>query len=285
MQRTQHAMPVMDREPALSGASSRSSRNDLGHGTDDTDHDVQTAERLARSTGLLYLLIAIFGMFAGTVTTNLVVAGDGVATADNILASLALLRGGLVAWIAVLFADIAVAITLLVLLKPVSPTLSLLAAAFRVVYVAIQGINLLNLFNALLLLTNPNYAAGFGPGQVNALALVSLEAFGTGFRIGLIFFGVHLIALGYLLFTSRYVPRVISSLVVAAGIGYSADSLGRLSVPDYSAVATAVLLTPAVAGELALTVWFLAKGVQLRRPAQLQHEGQGHAQAQSVSAV
>jgi hypothetical protein len=185
----------------------------------------------------------------------------------------------------VLFADVAVAITLFVLLKRVSPTLSLLAAAFRVVYAAMQAVNLLNLFKALFLLTNPNYGAGFGPRQVDALALFSLEAFGTGFRIGLVFFGIHLIALGNLLVTSRYVPRVIGILVVAAGVGYSADSLGRLLVPDYSAVATAVLLTPAVIGELGLTVWLLVKGVQIRRPAALQHEGQGHIQTQSVIAV
>ena len=276
MRRTQHRMPRVDRDPAFPGPAGQPV---------DALHmpQVRATERLARATGLLYLVVAILGMFAGTVSTTLV-AGDAAATADNVLASLALVRESLVAWIIVLFADVAVAITFFVLLKPISLTLSLLAAAFRVVYAAIQGINLLNLFNALFLLTNAGYGAGFGPGQVNALALFSLAAFGTGFRIGLVFFGAHLIALGYLLVASRYLPRVISSLVVAAGIGYLADSLGRLLVPDYSAIATAVLLTPAVAGEVGLTVWLLVRGVQIRRPAALRHEGQGHARTQSVIA-
>ena len=278
MRRTQHRMPRVDRDPAFPGPAGQPV---------DALHmpQVGATERLARATGLLYLVVAILGMFAGTVSTTLVVAGDAAATADNVLASVALVRGSLVAWIIVLFADVAVAITFFVLLKPISPTLSLLAAAFRVVYAAIQGINLLSLFNALFLLTNAGYGAGFGPGQVNALALFSLAAFGTGFRIGLVFFGAHLIDLGYLLVASRYLPRVISSLVVAAGIGYLADSLGRLLVPDYSAIATAVLLTPAVAGEVGLTVWLLVKGVHVRRPAALRHEGQGHARTQSVIAV
>jgi hypothetical protein len=168
------------------------------------------------------LIIAIFGMFAGTVSTNLAVAEDPASTPENVLASLALLRASLAAWIVVLFADIAVSITLFVLLKPVSPALSLLAAAFRVVYAAVQGINLFNLFNAVLLLTNSSFTAGFGPQQVNTLGLLSLETFGTGFRIGLVFFGVHLIVLGYLLFISRYVILVV---------GYTADSLGRLFMP------------------------------------------------------
>jgi hypothetical protein len=228
---------------------------------------VQGIKRLARITGLLYLVVAVFGMFAGTVSTSLIQAGDAATTADNILASQALVRGSLVAWIIVLFADVAVAVTFFVLLRAVSPTISLLAAAFRVVYAAVQGINLLNLFNALFVVTNANYGAGFDRGEVNALALFSLGAFGTGFRIGLLFFGIHLFALGYVLVASRYIPRVIGGLVVLAGIGYFADSLGRLLVPDYSAVATAVLLTLAAFCEIALVVWLLAKGVEVRRPA------------------
>ena len=128
----------------------------------DVDHHAMAAKRLARITGVLYLIIAIFGMFAGTVSTNLTIAGDPTASAGNVLASLALVRASLAAWIIVLFADIAVSITLFVLLKPVDPTLSLVAAAFRVVYVAIQSTNLLNLFNAVLLVTTSNIGAGFG---------------------------------------------------------------------------------------------------------------------------
>ena len=251
----------------------------------DVDHDAMAANRLTRITGVLYLIIAIFGMFAGTVSTNLTVAGDPTASAGNVLASLALVRASLAAWIVVLFADIAVSITLFVLLKPVSPTLSLVAAAFRVVYVAIQSTNLLNLFNAVLLLTNSNVGAGFGREQVNALSLLSLETFGTGFRIGLVFFGMHLIVLGYLFFTSRYLPRAISTLVIAAGIGYSADSLGRVLVPDYSAVATAVLLTPAAVGELAFTLWLIVRGVWIRRTGGLQQPDQSQPQGQRVIAA
>jgi Domain of unknown function (DUF4386) len=71
--------------------------------------------------------------------------------------------------------------------------------------------NLLNLFNALFLLTDPAYAAG--QGQVQPPALLSLQQFGTGFKLALVFFGAHLMCLGYLLFTSRYMPRGIGVLV------------------------------------------------------------------------
>lgn len=81
--------------------------------------------------------------------------------------------------------------------------------------------------------------------------------------VGLIMFGVHNLCLGYLLYRSRYVPRIFGVLLVAAGFGYIADSLCNFFVPNYSPIATAVLLAPALVGELGLTLWLLVKGVKL----------------------
>ena len=233
----------------------------------DFDHDAKAARRLGRITGCLYLIIGVLGMFAGSVSTGLLVPGDPAATTDNVLASVAVVRGSLAAWIVVVLADVTVAITLYVLLEPAGATLSALAAAFRVAYAAILGINLVNLTNALLLLTEPAYAAGVEQAQVQALALLSLEGFGTGFKLGLIFFGAHLMVLGYLLSTSRYLPRSVGVLVVAAGIGYLADSLGSLFAPGYGGLARALPMVPAVVGELALTFWLVIKGVSAPKAA------------------
>lgn len=235
----------------------------------DVKQDVWATQRLARIAGLFYLVVAIVGMFAGTVSTSFLVAGNASATANNVLASLAMFRWSLVAWVIGLLADVAVAVILFVILRPVSARLSLLAAGFRIVYAAWMAGNLLNLFNAQSILTGGAYKAAITPPQVDAQVVSSLQAFATGFHIGLVVFGVHLIALGYLLVRSRYVPRVIGILVVAAGIGYLTDNLGRLFVPGYSAfaVASAVLLTAASIGELVLTMWLLVKGVNVRRPA------------------
>lgn len=244
--------------------------------------DVRPIQRLARVTGLLYLLIAILGMFSGTVSAGFIAKGNAGATAHNILASPALFRGSLIAWIILLLADVAVAITLFVLLKPANKTLSLLAATIRAVYVAIVGISLPNLFNALSVVTSADYRTDLA--QHNAQALTSLNAFSTGFHLGLVIFGIHLALLGYLLFVSRYVPRVISVLVTAGGIGYVLDNLGLFFVPDYSTTASAVFLIPAVVGELGLTAWLLVKGVQVCRPAALGHRMQVQIEDENTAA-
>lgn len=87
-----------------------------------------------------------------------------------------------------------------------------------------------------------------------------------GFLLALVLFGAHLLALGSLLHRSRYVPRVFGALLVAAGVGYMADSLAGLFIADHGGLVSAVLLVPAVVGELGLTGWLLLRGVTVPRP-------------------
>jgi Domain of unknown function (DUF4386) len=223
-------------------------------------------QRLARATGLLYLVLAVLGMFSAMVLESLVVAGDAQATADRILGSRWLFASSLVTWLVVIVADVAISVTLYLLLRPVSHTLSLLAAALRLVYSAVLAAVLLNLFDAFRLLTGVEGAAGLTGQQPQTMALAALDTFNAGFLLALVLFGVHLLLLGSLLYRSRSVPRVIGALLVAAGVGYIADSLAGLLLADHGGLVSAVLLTPAVVGELGLTAWLLLRGVRVPRP-------------------
>ena len=223
-------------------------------------------QRLARATGLLYLVLAVLGMFSPMVLESLVVPGDAQATADSILGSRWLFGSSLVSWLAIIVVDVAIAVTFYLLLRPVSHTLSLLAAAFRLVYSAVLAAVVLSLFDAFWLLTGAQGAAGLGEQQRQAMALAALDTFSAGFLLALVLFGVHLLLLGWLLYRSRYLPRVFGALLVAAGVGYVADSLAGLLLADHGGLVSAVLLTPAVVGELGLTAWLLLRGVRVPRP-------------------
>ncbi len=224
------------------------------------DPGSRTTQRLARVTGLLYLALAVFGMFSAIVLESLVVPDDAAATADGILGARPLFAGSLVTWIVIALIDITVAALLYVLLRPVGRTLSLLAAALRLAYAAVLGAMLPNLYDAYLLLTDAGWGATSGR-QAEVAALADLNTFSAGFLLALVFFGVHLVVLGVLLHRSRYVPRVLAVLIVAAGAGYVVDSLATLLVPGYGGVLSAVLLAPAILGEFGLTGWLLVKGV------------------------
>ena len=179
-------------------------------------------ERLARVSGLLYLVIAVLGMFSPIVLMTLVAPGDAATTADNILGSRWLFGSSLVTWTVLVVADVAVSVTLYLLLEPVSRALSLVAAAIRLVYSAILGAVLLNLYDAFLLLTSAERGAGLDATQRQAMALTALGTFSAGFLLALVFFGVHLLVLGFLFYRSRYVPRAFGVLLVA-GISWTAS--------------------------------------------------------------
>ena len=196
----------------------------------DRPRRVQTVSprTVARVTGLLYLLVFVTAGFSeGYVRGTLVVPGDAAATAANVAASAWLFRLGVVSDLVAFSADAVIAVLLYVLLRPAGRTLALVAASLRLVaHPAIASINLLTQFVALQLLSGAAYLTAFEPEQLHALALLALTAHRYGYLIGGVFFGFHLLALGYLLFRSDRFPRVLGLLIAFAAVGGMGTILG-----------------------------------------------------------
>jgi hypothetical protein len=213
--------------------------------------------RLARVTGVMYVVLVGLGLMGPLTLETLLVPGDAGATAANLADSSTAFTLSLGAWVVIVAVDVAISVTLFLLLAPVSRGLSILAAAFRLVYSTALAALLVHLFLGHQLLAPTGSA---GP-SAERQALAALETFSAGFLVALVFFGVHLVLLGALFYRSRYVPRILGGLLVAAGIGYVVDSLASLMVDGYGGYVAALLLTPAVLGEVGLTLWLLVKGV------------------------
>jgi hypothetical protein len=99
-----------------------------------------------------------------------------------------------------------------VLLKPVNKLLVSLALLFVIIQTAVISMNLLNQVSPLLLMGNHPYLEVFGPGQPAALPMHALDLQSQGYGIGLVFFGVYCVLVGYLIVKSAYVPRVLGYL-------------------------------------------------------------------------
>jgi hypothetical protein len=149
----------------------------------------------------------------------LIVFGEAAATANNILASEQLWRLGFAALLVMLTCDVGVAVIFYVLLKPVNRTIALLGFAFRLVMTAILGVNMLARFAPLLLLRDGASSAAFRTDQMQALALLSVKLFKQGFIVALVFFGLHCLAIGWLIFRSTFLPRILGVLLAVAGLG------------------------------------------------------------------
>lgn len=232
-----------------------------------------TTRRTAAFAGLTYLVIIAAGIFAEFfVRSSLKVAGDAALTAGNIVAAEGLFRAGVAADIVMILADVVLGLLLYVLFRAVSRPLALLAAFLRLAQAAVLGMNLLNLFFALQLLSGAGYLAVLGAEQQQALALLFLEAHAFGYAVGLAFFGLHLVVLGYLVLKSGLLPRLLGVMLLIAAAAYLGDTFARIMLTDYASyegLLTMVVLPAAFIAELAMALWLLLKGV---RTPQLERE-------------
>ncbi len=216
--------------------------------------------KAALIAGFGLLIMTVAAIYAEFARTSLIVAGDVTITANNIMAKEILFRSGIFGYIIVIVLDVVVAWTLYVFLKPVNKSLSLLASWFRIVYAAIFGISLFNLVTVLELLNSSDYLKVFKIDELHTQVMLSLNAFNDGWNIALVFFGLHLGLLGYLVLKSNYIPKFLGILLIIAGLGYLIDSLGKILIPNYNV--TIAMFT--FIGELLLMFWLLIKGSKIQ---------------------
>jgi hypothetical protein len=128
------------------------------------------------------------------------------------------------------------------------------------VYTAISLAALLHLLTVTQLLHAPAYLKVFDTEKLQAQAMLSLDAFRSGWTFAFIFFGLHLILLGYLAFISGYIPKLIGVFLIIAGLGWLADNLQPLLYPHID-VKVGII---AGFGELIFLFWLLIKGTRLK---------------------
>jgi hypothetical protein len=230
-----------------------------------TKEKKNSIQGIARMAGALYLLIAILSIpIHFIIPAQLIVTGDAATTAKNIMASEGLFRIGLGAEFVLLLSEIVLSILLYVLFKPVSNKLSLVAAVSRLAMTTIHGVNLLTHFIVLLLLSGASYLTEFAPSQLHALVMVFLNAYDYGFTVGIVFFFLHTLILGYLIYKSGYVPKILGVLFVIASFGYLIDSFSHVLIANYQKGPVYLALPIAIA-EIAFPLWLLIKGVNVEK--------------------
>ena len=227
-------------------------------------HTSETSpRRAARIAGVGYLVLFVLGIFANfIVREGLIEPGDAATTAANIVGSEGLFRLGLVSFLVIFVVDLVIAWALYIFFRNVNKDLSQLTAWFRLVYTVFLGVAAIFFFEALQLLSRPDYLTVFDTGQLDAQALQALEAFNYTWLIGLLCFGIHLILLGYLIIRSGYVSKTLGYVLIVAGTAYGIDTLANALLANYDDFATVFLMivaVPSVIGELWLGLWLLLR--------------------------
>lgn len=227
---------------------------------------MKNIKTIARVTGAGYLVIFISGIFANFfILEGLVVADDASTTLLNIMRNTGQFRLGIMAFLIMVIADVLLAWTLYRLLEPVSKQLSQLSAWLRLVNGTIFAVALYHLFNVLSMVSGSEYINAMGTQQVEAQVMLAINAFNYTWLVGLVFFGIHLLVMGYLLIKAEYLPSIIGVALTIAGAGYLVDSFAHFMMPnynDYADIFSMVVIIPGVVGELAFTLYLLIKGVK-----------------------
>lgn len=225
----------------------------------------QSLKFIGRTTGFLYLVIIVCGMFTELfVRSSLIVPDDAAATVSNIISNILLFRMGFVSDLIMVIADVMVAVSFYVLLRPVNSALALLAALFRLTQSSILGANLLNHFNAIILLEDKNYLQLLGDSALSAQVMFYVSAQRYGYLIALVFFALSCIILGYLMYHSPLFPKVFGYLLPMAGIGYLIDSFTNFLYPQYAAMTEYLVVISALVAEVSLCIYLIAKGVKAK---------------------
>ena len=187
---------------------------------------------------------------------RLVVANDPAATATRILANGSLYWFGFAASMLGVIFHLVWAVLFYELLKPVNRTLARAALAIVLVCCALQAVTALLYAAPWMVLHGAEPFAAFTTSQLQALAYLFLRLNARAFDADLVFFGAWCVLTGYLIFRSRFLPRLLGVLLVIDGIGwmlYLVPSFGRQIFP-FAAAASAL-------AEFPLQLWLLVVGL------------------------
>ena len=223
-----------------------------------TDH--LAPEKVARIAGGFYLTYILASVLA-TMLANIGL-GDAQQVYQAIVTNEGSFRLGLVIALTTGFLFLMAAWGLYVLLRPVNKDLALLFLLLNAVGVAIQGASMLSLASAMLQEGGAGHMQAYSAAQLEGLALLSINVYKTGWVTAQLFFGTWLFPLGYLVYKSRFLPRLLGVLLLLDGIAVLIWFLQALLLPAHPAIHYPGLAVSFIA-ELGLGLWLLVKGVRV----------------------
>lgn len=221
-------------------------------------------QRAARLSGLLYLVVIAGGVIAELfVRERFLVAGDPVATANNILANERLFRWGFASDLIAGLCVVPLIYLLYELLKDGNRHVARTTIFFSLVGTAVQSTALLGHFAPLILLKR-GVALGVPIDLLRAQTYMALQLQGIGYAVALAFFGGTMLFRGYLIVRSAIVPRAIGVALMIEGVAYWVNSFVDFVAPGFAGAVLQILMVTALA-EVALCLWLLVMGVNVGR--------------------
>lgn len=226
---------------------------------DEVDASQRTAARVVGFTYLLAMATAVLGF---SIRGELIVPGDAAETASNIMASEWLFRIGIASDLVTYVTDIVLITAIYVVLRPVNENLALLATFWRLMETAVLIVATLNGFAILRALSGAEFLNAFDAEGLQALARLSLNAYGDGYKVGFVFLGLGSALFSYLWLKSRYVPRALALLGIFSSLLLAACNFAFIVAPGLLKVVGPGYMAPMGVFEIGMGFWLLLRGLR-----------------------
>ncbi len=232
--------------------------------------ETQGIKKTARMAGILYFIYFIIHIFADVFgRSKIIVFGDAAATAQNMLASAWQFRIGIVSDLLAAVLFLLAAWALYRLLKPVNKNLALLFLLLNLGGVVIQSFSDLFMVASQLLLNGADYLKVFQVDQQQALAMLFLYIYKNGFMIAQIFYGAWLFPLGYLVYKSGFLPKILGIVLMVHCVTWLMTTFLFFLFPGFNLI-TYLSYPLGFIAEFGLTLWLLIMGAK-QEPSKLAH--------------
>jgi hypothetical protein len=230
------------------------------------------AARVAGFTFLFAMMIVVLANYG--INFRLIVPGNAVDTARNIMVHETLFRLNIACNLIYVVNVLVLLSALYVILKPVNRNLALIAAFCRLVYALMWGVTALNMLGALRLLGDAAYLPVFDADQLQTLARLHISI--DAYYVGLPFWGLASTVCSYLWLKSKYIPRGLAVFGVLSSFWCVFCAFAFIVFPHFETTVNAYLFDmPLVIFELALGFWLLLRGLRpsgVAEPAIVTHQ-------------
>jgi hypothetical protein len=215
--------------------------------------------KIARIAGLFYLVYIITSVIANLFGKFVFV--EAPVTVNHIMTYALQFRVGFVINLFSVVFFLLAAWALYVLLKPVNKDLALLFLIFNLAGFAVWLFSSLCLFASLVILNGAGTIKAFQPDQLQALAEFFVNVYKNGVYMAQVPYGVWLFPLGYLVYKSRFLPKILGMLLIADGVCQFVYVCQRLIFPDLAIIAYPCTMISFIA-EVSLALWLSIKAVK-----------------------
>lgn len=224
---------------------------------------MQPTKQKARVAGALYLLLAISSIFGLVyVPSKLIDPQDAIATIRHIEASPTMFRLGIASNLLYLIVFVFLVLAFYDLLRDVGRNHARAMVALVLVAIPAAFINELNRVAVQMLLGGGGVSSPLETRDREGLVQLFLNLHEHGSHMVMLFWGLWLFPLGWLIVKSKFIPSVFGYLLIIGCLGYVFAAVMFLMSPEYGRLVFSVATLPSAVSEVAIILWLLIKGAR-----------------------